>query len=154
MNLPARLSIMTLCPDSITFNSKSKLSEVEPLVVSIPPDVKAASHTTTLSQESGGSGLVDNNVSSGERRRRGGSTSAGVLRIADLLRSPIMETVPELKEVEKEVEKEVVVVVPCPETEPVSQGEPVIAQDAKMVAEPVQVSSSSSTRIGGASRTH
>ena len=65
-----------------------------------------------------------------------------------------METVPELKEVEKEVEKEEAVAMPCPETEPVSQGEPVIAQDAKMVAEPVQLSSSSSTRIGGASRTH
>ena len=122
--------------------------------MSIPSDIGAAGHATIGGQKRGGSGLVDSNVSSGERRRRGGSTSAGVLRIADLLRSPIMETVLELKEVEKEVEKEVVVVVPCPETEPVSQGEPVIAQDAKMVAEPVQVSSSSSTRIGGASRTH
>ena len=50
-----------------------------------------------------------------------------------------MENVPELKEVEKEVEKEEAVVMPCPEIEPVSQEEPVVAQDAEMVAEPVQV---------------
>ena len=50
-----------------------------------------------------------------------------------------METVPELKEVEKEVEKEEAVAMPCPETEPVSQEEPVVGQDTEMVAEPAQV---------------
>ena len=65
--------------------------------MSIPSDIGAAGHATIGGQKRGGSGLVDSNVSSGERRRKGG-TSAGVLRIVNLLRSPIMETVSELKE--------------------------------------------------------
>ena len=51
-----------------------------------------------------------------------------------------MKTVPELKEVEKDVEREEVVAVPCLELGAVLQEELVAAQEAEMVVDPVQES--------------
>lgn len=79
--------------------------------MSIPSGVETTNCPTAGSQEGDGSSVVDNNANSGGWRRRGGNTSTGVLTVVGLLRSPIMETVHELREVGKDE----VVVVPCSE---------------------------------------